>query len=69
MRQEEARAINVSLAALGNCMSALAERRAHVPYRDSKLTRLLQESLGGGARTSVVVTVIPGESVVPPVCD
>ena len=42
MRLEEAKSINLSLSALGNCMSALAEARTHVPYRDSKLTRLLQ---------------------------
>ena len=60
MRLEEAKAINLSLSALGNCMSALAEGRKHVPYRDSKLTRLLQGSLGGGARTAVVVAVPPG---------
>ena len=60
MRLEEAKAINLSLSALGNCMSALAECRKHVPYRDSKLTRLLQGSLGGGARTSVMVNIAPG---------
>ena len=59
MRLEEAKAINLSLSALGNCMSALSEGRKHVPYRDSRLTRLLQGSLGGGARTSVIVTVAP----------
>jgi len=59
-RLEEAKAINLSLSALGNCMSALAECRKHVPYRDSKLTRLLQGSLGGGARTAVIVAVPPG---------
>lgn len=55
LRSEEARAINLSLSALGNCMSALAtpERNSHVPYRDSKLTRLLQGCLGGRARTAV----------------
>jgi kinesin family protein 5 len=42
VRLEEAKAINLSLSALGNCMNALAEGRTHVPYRDSKLTRLLQ---------------------------
>lgn len=65
-RSEEARAINLSLSALGNCMSALAaasssgsgsngagDRTVHVPYRDSKLTRVLQGCLGGGARTAV----------------
>lgn len=60
MRLEEAKAINLSLSALGNCMSALAECRKHVPYRDSKLTRLLQGSLGGGARTAVIVAIPPG---------
>ena len=60
MRLEEAKAINLSLSALGNCMSALAECRKHIPYRDSKLTRLLQGSLGGGARTAVIVAIPPG---------
>ena len=41
-------------------MNALAEGRMHVPYRDSKLTRLLQGCLGGGARTSIIVTIPPG---------
>ncbi len=58
-RLEEGKAINLSLSSLGNCMNALAEKRKHVPYRDSKLTRLLQGSLGGGARTSVIVTLPP----------
>ena len=60
MRLEEAKAINLSLSALGNCMNALAEGRPHIPYRDSKLTRLLQGSLGGGARTAVIVNIPPG---------
>jgi Kinesin motor domain len=38
-RFEELKAINLSLSALGNCVSALAQQRKHVPYRDSKLTR------------------------------
>ena len=68
MRLEEAKAINLSLSALGNCMSALAEQarlgggtNKHVPYRDSKLTRLLQGSLGGSARTAVIVNIPPGD--------
>jgi kinesin family member 5 len=61
-RLEEAKAINLSLSALGNCMSALAAASSssssssaavHIPYRDSKLTRLLQGCLGGGARTAI----------------
>ena len=50
-RLEECKAINASLAALGNCVAALAKGRPHVPYRDSKLTRLLQDSLGGNTKT------------------
>jgi hypothetical protein len=42
MRFEEAKAINLSLSSLGNCVSALVAGRKHIPYRDSKLTRLLQ---------------------------
>ena len=52
--------INSSLAALGNCISALANKsRKHIPYRESPLTRLLQDSLGGGTRTIVIATVSP----------
>jgi hypothetical protein len=60
MRLEEGKAINLSLAALGNCMNALATGKQHVPYRDSKLTRFLQGSLGGSSRTAVIVAVAPG---------
>lgn len=60
VRLEEAKAINLSLSSLGNCISALCEDRSHIPYRDSKLTRLLQGSLGGGARTSIVVNIPSG---------
>ena len=44
---EEAKCINLSLSALGKCINALAENSAHVPFRDSKLTRLLRDSFGG----------------------
>lgn len=44
---EEAKSINLSLSALGKCINALAENCAHVPVRDSKLTRLLRDSFGG----------------------
>ncbi|KAL9682152.1 hypothetical protein QQ045_013945 [Rhodiola kirilowii] len=56
---EEAKSINLSLSALGKCINALAENSTHVPVRDSKLTRLLKDSFGGTARTSLVVTVGP----------
>ncbi|KAG6665517.1 hypothetical protein CIPAW_02G166600 [Carya illinoinensis] len=56
---EEAKSINLSLSALGKCINALAENSAHVPIRDSKLTRLLRDSFGGTARTSLIVTIGP----------
>ncbi|GAO50205.1 hypothetical protein G7K_4339-t1 [Saitoella complicata NRRL Y-17804] len=53
--------INRSLLALGNCINALCDphRRCHVPYRDSKLTRLLKFSLGGNCKTVMIVCVSP----------
>ncbi|XP_002509638.2 kinesin-like protein KIN-UA isoform X1 [Ricinus communis] len=56
---EEAKSINLSLSALGKCINALAENSPHVPVRDSKLTRLLRDSFGGTARTSLVITIGP----------
>ncbi|CAI0413978.1 unnamed protein product, partial [Linum tenue] len=56
---EEAKSINLSLSALGKCINALAENSPHIPVRDSKLTRLLRDSFGGTARTSLVITVGP----------
>ncbi|KAF9687744.1 hypothetical protein SADUNF_Sadunf02G0124800 [Salix dunnii] len=56
---EEAKSINLSLSALGKCINALAENSSHVPIRDSKLTRLLKDSFGGSARTSLIVTIGP----------
>ena len=59
-RLKEATKINLSLSALGNVISALVDGRStHVPYRDSKLTRLLQDSLGGNARTVMVANIGP----------
>ena len=49
-RLEEANSINVSLHTLGRVIRTLSESGPHVPFRDSKLTRLLQESLGGNSR-------------------
>jgi hypothetical protein len=56
---EEAKYINQSLLGLGQVITALTSNAAHVPYRDSKLTRILQDSLGGNARTSLIVNVSP----------
>nr|CCA18331.1 kinesinlike protein putative [Albugo laibachii Nc14] len=57
----ELKAINLSLSALGNCISALSKKQHHIPYRDSKLTRLLQSSLGGNAKTALIITASPSE--------
>ncbi|KAK9124162.1 hypothetical protein Sjap_013764 [Stephania japonica] len=54
---EEARSINLSLTSLGKCINAVAENSPHVPTRDSKLTRLLRDSFGGSARTSLIITI------------
>lgn len=59
-RQKEAIKINLSLSALGNVISALVDGRStHVPYRDSKLTRLLQDSLGGNSHTVMLANIGP----------
>ncbi|XP_065144587.1 kinesin family member 3Cb [Paramisgurnus dabryanus] len=59
-RFKEATKINLSLSALGNVISALVDGKStHVPYRDSKLTRLLQDSLGGNSKTVMIATVGP----------
>ena len=58
VRAQEAKAINLSLHTLGLCVHARSDPNAtHVPFRDSKLTRLLQESLGGNAKTSMIIAV------------
>lgn len=60
MQFEEAKNINKSLTTLGMVISALAEgNKSHIPYRDSKLTRILQESLGGNSRTTVIICASP----------
>ncbi|XP_044508676.1 kinesin-like protein KIN-UC isoform X2 [Mangifera indica] len=56
---EEAKFINLSLTSLGKCINALAENSPHIPTRDSKLTRLLRDSFGGSAKTSLIVTIGP----------
>lgn len=59
MRKREAGNINQSLLTLGRVITALTDNHPHVPYRESKLTRLLQESLGGRAKTAIIATVSP----------
>ncbi|KAI2566612.1 kinesin family member 5A [Homo sapiens] len=57
---DEAKNINKSLSALGNVISALAEgTKSYVPYRDSKMTRILQDSLGGNCRTTMFICCSP----------
>ena len=59
---KEAQYINKSLSALGDVMEALDQKAKFIPYRNSKLTYLLQDALGGNSRTMMVVTVCPTES-------
>ncbi|KAH8117562.1 kinesin-domain-containing protein [Phellopilus nigrolimitatus] len=61
-RAREAGMINQSLLTLGRVINALVDRSSHVPYRESKLTRLLQDSLGGRTKTCIIATVSPARS-------
>jgi Kinesin motor domain len=61
-RLEESKKINQSLSALGNVISALTTAsgtRGHIPYRDSKLTRILEDSLGGNCKTTMMACISP----------
>ncbi|XP_011299424.1 kinesin-like protein KIF18A [Fopius arisanus] len=58
-RFKEGANINKSLLALGNCINNLADGVKHIPYRDSKLTRLLKDSLGGNCRTVMIANIGP----------
>lgn len=58
-RAKEAGNINKSLLTLGRVITALVEGQGHVPYRDSKLTRLLRDSLGGRTKTCIIATIAP----------
>ncbi len=66
LRLIEGANINKSLLALGNCINALCDmnkngeiKQTHIPYRDSKLTRLLKDSLGGNCRTVMITNISP----------
>ncbi|CAA0806803.1 P-loop containing nucleoside triphosphate hydrolases superfamily protein [Striga hermonthica] len=64
VRLKEGKHINKSLMILGNVINKLSEggkQRGHIPYRDSKLTRILQPALGGNAKTSIICTLAPEE--------
>ncbi|KAK7310757.1 hypothetical protein RJT34_08469 [Clitoria ternatea] len=64
VRLKEGKYINKSLMILGNVINKLSEglkQRGHIPYRDSKLTRILQPALGGNAKTSIICTIAPEE--------
>ncbi|KAH7725550.1 KIF17 protein [Aphelenchoides avenae] len=62
-RFKEATKINLSLSALGNVISALVDGKSkHIPYRDSKLTRLLQDSLGGNTKTVMIACISPSDN-------
>jgi kinesin family protein 11 len=60
-RAKETGSINQSLLTLGRCITALVEKGPHIPYRESKLTRILQDSLGGRTKTSIVATISPAQ--------
>ncbi|CAG8664671.1 7880_t:CDS:2, partial [Paraglomus occultum] len=60
-RAREAGVINQGLLTLGRVINALVEHSPHVPYRDSKLTRLLQDSLGGRTKTCIIATISPAK--------
>ena len=63
-KAREAGSINQSLLTLGRVIAALVDNHGHIPYRDSKLTRLLRESLGGRSKTCIIATFSPVQSAV-----
>lgn len=62
-RLGEAISINTSLMALSKCIYGISEgKNMHIPYRESKLTKLLQETLGGNSKAAVIITISPDYS-------
>jgi hypothetical protein len=62
-RQREAASIGQGLLALGRVIKSIVEMKSHVPYRDSKLTRILEDSLGGNTMTTIILNVSPSSLV------
>lgn len=62
-RMREAIEINKSLSALGDVVYAIANKTAHIPYRNSKLTTILRNTLGLGAKTAFIINIDPGASI------
>ena len=60
-RAKETCSINQSLLTLGRVINSLADHRSHIPFRESKLTRLLQDSLGGNTKTVLIATISPAK--------
>ncbi|AMD20159.1 HCR009Cp [Eremothecium sinecaudum] len=61
LRAKEAGSINQSLLTLGRVINSLADKNIHIPFRESKLTRLLQDSLGGNTKTALIATISPAK--------
>ncbi len=67
IRLREGAKINTSLLSLANCINALGDRRkkgTYIPYRDSKLTRMLKDSLGGNSKTVMIANISPAGSFI-----
>ncbi|KAL3235263.1 Kinesin-like protein CIN8 [Nakaseomyces bracarensis] len=67
-RAKEAGSINQSLLTLGRVINSLADKSEHIPFRESKLTRLLQDSLGGNTKTALIATISPAKATSEETC-